>query len=536
MRLMLTICLVALLLHGIIAEESSWSWAKDTKTETKPEDTKPDGTENEEVNGRSLYSDQDFALNDTEIESIIEDILSSTRQGRNLQGYDEVYTDPELQEAIQKGDNTEARNIIKEKLCSLGLMQCPSYNGKRPYFSPDHLIYAQPVALKPVGRPIATVPIRGPIKSPYGPPKPMPFPSQNFGPPRPQGGIPPRRGYGAPFNPNNNNGGYFESHGAHFTASKPPGPVLDIEEPYSFVPPAEINNKEIIVGHTGIGGAQQHVHHHYHHGGPGDKVQTIGSQLHAESAAGVVGGVQSGFNPSNTYGGSYTSHKDVTSATFGSNSGLGSFASGVKPVFENFGAQSFGDGSNYASNFNGQYGSNSFGASVGSYGSSSPFYKKELNLNRPLNGNSLQGAYGQTGYADKYKGFESIRSDNYDCVCVPYDQCPQQDIIGRKEDFYLPLDPRNLKSDIEAISEQVVVTDGNGNMTVVRVPKELSKDNKQSEEPAEETKKVVKREASEDNDEQSKSEKSKVEPVSCFFHIYLFPPESVVISTASINK
>lgn len=47
----------------------------------------------------------------------------SQRQGRALQGYDEVYSDPNVQEALQKGDDGEARNIIKDRLCYLGLMQ-----------------------------------------------------------------------------------------------------------------------------------------------------------------------------------------------------------------------------------------------------------------------------------------------------------------------------------------------------------------------------------------------------------------------------
>lgn len=123
MRILFTLCWTFLLVHCTLAEEAlSWSWGKDAKSETddsKPEET----TELPQTEGRSLYSDQDLSLNDTDVDTIIEDILSSTRQGRNLQGYDEVYTDPDLQEAIQKGDNSEARNIIKEKLCSLGLMQ-----------------------------------------------------------------------------------------------------------------------------------------------------------------------------------------------------------------------------------------------------------------------------------------------------------------------------------------------------------------------------------------------------------------------------
>lgn len=72
------------------------------------------------------------------------------------------------------------------------------------------MIYAQPVALKPVGHPIAAVPVKGPhhgphghgprpeFAGPYGPPRPVPFPSK-YGPP-PHGIRPPRPGpgYGGP--------------------------------------------------------------------------------------------------------------------------------------------------------------------------------------------------------------------------------------------------------------------------------------------------------------------------------------------------
>lgn len=122
MRILLrTFYIVALLLHTISAEESeeSWAWGSKDKKEEKIE-----GRQNSE---QPIYYDTDVAedqliLNDTEVEGLIDEILSSTRQGRNLKGYDEVYTDPDVQDAIQKGDESEARNVIKERLCALGLV------------------------------------------------------------------------------------------------------------------------------------------------------------------------------------------------------------------------------------------------------------------------------------------------------------------------------------------------------------------------------------------------------------------------------
>lgn len=59
----------------------------------------------------------------------------SQRQGRALQGYDEVYSDPNVQEALQKGDDGEARNIIKDRLCYLGLMQVGFIQGCQTFTS-----------------------------------------------------------------------------------------------------------------------------------------------------------------------------------------------------------------------------------------------------------------------------------------------------------------------------------------------------------------------------------------------------------------
>lgn len=53
---------------------------------------------------------------------MIENILVSNRQGRNLEGYDEVYSDPNIKNALQLGNDTIARTYIRDKLCTLGLM------------------------------------------------------------------------------------------------------------------------------------------------------------------------------------------------------------------------------------------------------------------------------------------------------------------------------------------------------------------------------------------------------------------------------
>lgn len=196
----------------------------------------------------------------------------------------------------------------------------------------------------------------------------------------------------------------------------------------------------------------------------------FGSGFKEPNSGLTIGG--SGFN-SGSYGGQ-------TIANYGgSSSGLGSFG-GIKPVSENY------------SPLTSSYAPNSFGASVGSYGNSD-FYKKELNVNG-IQSNSI--------LSEQYLGSESGRAENFDCVCVPYDQCPSRDIIGRKDDLYLPLDPRNLKSDIEAETEERVVTDANGTMTVVRIEKDAQLN---ATEPEQEETKRTKREAPVQEEDNSKN-------------------------------
>lgn len=364
--------------------------------------------------------------------------------------------------------------------------------GKRPYIAPEELVYAQPVAINPVGRPIPTIPIKSP-KGTYGPPRPMPPPGKYppHGPPRRGYGPPPRPHYPPP---------HFKPLGGHL-------PPVDLEIPYEFEQSASGSHKdkrvEVVVTaqggnvHGNKGGLQEHVHHHYHHNlGENQKTPTVivNNPVPAAVAAAAEAAVQtsqsgiykpsSGFNPvlsfekPGDFGGVYGGQ---TIAGYGG-SNLNTF-SGIKPVSEGH------FGSNYAPN--------SFGTSVGAFGSSD-FYKKELSIGGTPS-NSLLG--------EQYLGAESARGENYDCVCVPYDQCPTRDIIGRKDDLYLPLDPRNLKSDIEADVEQEerVITDGNGTMSVIRVQKDATLNF--TEEDATRTKR-------ETTDDKKEEKESKIEPVS----------------------
>lgn len=220
------------------------------------------------------------------VDDVIDSILASNRQGRNLDGFDEVYADPTVQDALQKGDDSQARNLIKDKLCTLGLMQCDGASGsdidhKNAFLRPSELIYAQP----------PNSPYRGPLRPPtkiiYGAARPMPpgiIKQQPFGPPRKIGyaGGPvyssppfissPPSGFGGSIS------GPISSPIYH---SKPSGPIID-SPPYKFDSHNEhiISNEEyhalglgdhgpvksaINDGITGTSGNSVNIHHHYHH-------------------------------------------------------------------------------------------------------------------------------------------------------------------------------------------------------------------------------------------------------------------------------
>nr|CAH7727080.1 unnamed protein product [Callosobruchus chinensis] len=510
-----------LLVQCTNAQENGWSWNNNQKSESNSAPSNAQTSENQQFDlFEAMPSDHletAVQLNSTEAEKVVDEILTSTREGRALDGLDELYTDPNVQEALQNGDDGQARNVIKDRLCYLGLVQCDGgeqIEGKRPFIGPEELVYAQPVAINPVGRPIPTIPIKG-VLGGYGPAKPVhipgppgkygPPPPNKFVPPPPPGypGKPPRRHYGPPpskpfYGKPGLSGEIYE--GGEYL-SKPPasfgGFSATSESPYQFVTASNKDKRvEITVNAQGgavtapggapsANGAVEHVHHHFHHNVDGKP--TVGvNQIPIASAAVTAGltslgspttfgkPVSSGFSPlvpetiiapiSGSFGGSYGGQHI---ANYGSSLGVNSFGA-IKPVTENF---------------------DSFGTSIGSYGSTSDLYKKELNLN-PVNNNFIQ-----SNYADKYQGLESSKYENFDCVCVPYNQCPTHDVIGRKDDLYLAIDPRNLKSDIEA-EEERVITDENGNMTVVRIAKGASLNaTEETDKKNEEPKKISKREA-----------------------------------------
>ncbi|CAH1638748.1 unnamed protein product [Spodoptera littoralis] len=477
----ITFILLPIIFASTTAE---WSWGG--KEDSKPADELHQNA-SPLLQGEQLPEAQEknFESNSTVLDDIVDELVSS-KQGRSLGGFDDVYSDPTIKEALDSGDDAEARNLIKGRLCTLGLIQCEDEDSqeKRTYLSPDEVIYAQPVDIKPIGKPIASIPVRGPPRA-YGPPQPMSYR------PRPQK-IPPKRvGYGGNVRPGFSEkygvaGGNFQfsqnSYNAHESNFVTKSPIYATPGPYAYENAKPAYNKYPSHSDTKTDTVvQQHIHHHYVHEDNKDPkviikpvavpVGSVG-QLNSQSLGSQSLGSQSfgsqsfGLQSSDiiSAGGDYSS---ITSGGFKPMSG--GFHSDTKPIYESdtiYGSQ-YGHQSNKVGH-NGniltqslpnQFNNNAFedqkyGNGLGSYASqSNEFYKKELHVGSQNNiYNQGPSTFGQSnGYAENY---HEAKAQNFDCVCVNYDQCPSQEVIGRRDDLYLPIDPRNKGSEIAALTEE----------------------------------------------------------------------------------
>lgn len=378
-------------------------------------------------------------------------------------------------------------------------MQCEdTVEGRRPYYSPHRdihphdVIYAQPVTIRPVGRPLPAIP----VKRPYGSAKPVPLPpsfGSSLGPnvypgPGPTFGRPPPSFIGP------------------YPGFKKPGlppPFVSkpiYEQGIDIEPDFEdkfIDKKQVVLHQPSGSGVQQHVHHHYHHGEAGGNVGVAHNPVAISSPTlGVGGGLGNyGYGNGGTYGATYNDFEDYKKAFK------------IKtPTSNNVPSVSFSSSKGYADRYpvyekpNGkQFGQKQFGGN-----------------NQILGNNGFDGDYQQINNgADNSFG---VPTSYEDCVCVPYDQCATINHVGRKDDLYLAIDPRNLGKDIEAETVEVVITDGNGTMSVVRVPKGVNETeqieqakNEQTEEAAAE---VTKRNRRDVKHVTRKDDKQEVQEVS----------------------
>ncbi|XP_065359812.1 uncharacterized protein LOC135953755 isoform X1 [Calliphora vicina] len=572
MRVMLNWALLATVvlasvLYTQAEDQSSWSgsWsvpAQDSMLTKRAADADAEPKQGEEdVQGRNYAVNEPIYSNDTDINQIIDQIINSRREGRILNEYDRVYEDGNVDQALMQGNDMQARNLVRDKLCALGLMSCEE--AKRPYYSN---IYAQ-----------------GPPKyggGPYGAPKPMPPPGyfngrppmgpppssiNSFGPPR-------KVGYESSYKPGyrpsgpNYNGPYLESPppsaidgssssggfsrpppGAVIYGSKPPGPIYSghghgpSSPPYAFENPEKIqvagsqqsnfyshqssasaassSTKVVVSGGLPPTGAaisaanaaalQQHVHHHYHHveGAEGAKVPSVpipvGSGQTINTDFSALAQSSTAFTPQTQ--GSFQNSAFNAGFNGASQGGLLSQGlNGFKPNGDLYskpsaGLSSFGGISSSSSSTGfGQsgFGQSGYGQSStpgASYHSQNPdYYKKELHniggiaASSNNNFNSLTSGYGNEQFNG---GYDTARNQFVDCQCVPFNQCPAADRIGRKEDLILPIDPRNLGKDIEALSDEAAA-----NITVSATAEKKSDDVK-SEDNKTEDKKRSKRQA-----------------------------------------
>ncbi|XP_021918811.1 uncharacterized protein LOC110829422 [Zootermopsis nevadensis] len=362
------------------AESDEWAWGKGRDQSS---DDKQTGVLDASSSSQILNVTSNVEVDE---ESLIDSIVTSTRQGRTLQqdGYNQVASDPQVREALEAGNDSQARHYIREKLCNLGLMACePGIEPKRPYVHPHDLIYAQPVHIKPVGRPIPAVPVRGPpvhSLGGYGPPKPIPFP------PGPGPIIPPYR----PPRP---------LPGPIYGAPKPLSPPVyeTIEPDFHDYHPHPPLKKPVEVVVNSNGGVQQHVHHHFHHGDggvvkPAVVVDHSGPLIPTGPAfeSGPVYGSAS-VGPSSSFaggpiGGSGSLYGVGPIGGGGALYGGSGSSYGVGPI--GGGAALYGgSGSSYGV---GPIGGGAAYGGSGPYLGQSPFYKKELSIKTPLTAQSLK--------------------------------------------------------------------------------------------------------------------------------------------------
>uniref|UniRef100_A0A2A4JWX3 Phenoloxidase-activating factor 2 n=1 Tax=Heliothis virescens TaxID=7102 RepID=A0A2A4JWX3_HELVI len=509
----ITFLLLPLILASATAE---WSWGGDAKPAEKPEEKSASLLQGEQL---PEAQDKNFESNSTVLDDIVDELVSS-KQGRSLGGFDDVYSDPTIKDALDAGDDAEARNLIKGRLCTLGLIQCEEEETQeKRYLSPDEVIYAQPVDIKPIGKPIASIPVRGPPRA-YGPPQPMPYPSRphKYPPKRIGYGGNPRPGFSEKYGVAGGNFQFSQSsaqYNAHESNFVTKSPIYATPGPYAY----ENTKPSYTKGSSNSGSktdsvVQQHIHHHYVHDADKDPkviikpvaipVGSIG-QLNSQS----IGSHSQSTDILTAGGGDYSS---ITSGGFKPMSGVFGLDNN-KPIYESdtvYGSQ-YGHNSNkvghnshiLSQGLPNQFANNAFedqkyGNSLSSYATqNNEFYKKELHVGGSQNNLYNQGpaTFGQNNaYSENY---HEAKAQGFDCVCVNYDQCPSQEIIGRRDDLYLPIDPRNKGSEIVALTEEQL---DNLNKT------EATATNTETSSNATETKKISKRDTQEESTSETEKE------------------------------
>lgn len=121
LQMMRWLTISCLLLPIIIASASAqWSWGGGDKETKEVEQNPSELLEGETIQAEAQENNSES--NSTVLDGIVDELISR-KQGRSLGGFDDVYSDPTITAALDAGDDLEARNLIKQRLCTLGLMQ-----------------------------------------------------------------------------------------------------------------------------------------------------------------------------------------------------------------------------------------------------------------------------------------------------------------------------------------------------------------------------------------------------------------------------
>lgn len=108
-------CLVAL----AASTNAEWAWGGSNSEQTT---NSPSAAESAHLT-KAVFLDS-VAQNSTNVDSIIDTIVRSGREGRTLgeDAYQQVASEPAFKRALASGDDAQARQFVKDRLCHLGLM------------------------------------------------------------------------------------------------------------------------------------------------------------------------------------------------------------------------------------------------------------------------------------------------------------------------------------------------------------------------------------------------------------------------------
>jgi len=113
-------CLVAL----AACAKAEWAWGSNKGETTLP----PSAADSAQLTKAVFVSSPQ--QNSTNPDSIIDTIVRSGREGRTLgeDAYQQVASEPAFKQALASGNDAQARQFVKDRLCNLGLMAVSANN------------------------------------------------------------------------------------------------------------------------------------------------------------------------------------------------------------------------------------------------------------------------------------------------------------------------------------------------------------------------------------------------------------------------